>query len=271
MRKTEVKKIDGIPWVPTFWKHRSGSYVLTCPLGSDDFEVAARIRRSEPDGHRSVSWAHPFDLRTLLHEFDDFCLPVRQILRLAAEGEVQEFPLCSGQRLKRMISQGNIALVGDASHALLGNFGSGAGFALEDVYALAKSLNWGQMRQRPLPEALDLFDSIRSPHYKHIYDVCDDIASIKAEIRGKDLSIDKDIAERVERISIPYYEEIDKMYHKEIDNVVAAAVRQADQRLREAVCDDNDNDGDNDNRTHQSFRIFEDGIAAGTGSEAGPP
>jgi len=111
-------------------------YVFTCPLGDDDFEVTARIRQSD-EGQKQVSWGQPFDFRTLLHRFDDFCLPIRQILRLTADGETQAFALCSGSRLKRIVSHGNIALIGDASHPLSGSFGAGAGFALEDVYTLA--------------------------------------------------------------------------------------------------------------------------------------
>ncbi|KAI1772378.1 FAD/NAD(P)-binding domain-containing protein [Hypoxylon cercidicola] len=216
--KTDVEKIDGIPWAPVFWKHISGLYVYTCPLGDNDFEVTARIRRPE-QGQEPVSWGQPFDLHTLLYEYDDFCLPIRQILRLAAEGETQEFALFSGPRLKHVVSHGNIAFVGDSSHPLLGNFGSGAGFALEDVYTLTKALDWAWPKEKPLADALELFDSIRSPHYKRLYEVVDGFAAIKAELRSENLLVDEEIAERVKRISCAseswmYYYEIDKVVHE---------------------------------------------------------
>jgi hypothetical protein len=43
--------------------------------------------------------------------------------------------------------------------------GNGAGFALEDVYALAASISWAYERDLNLSEGLNLFDQVRSPHY----------------------------------------------------------------------------------------------------------
>ncbi|OTA95500.1 hypothetical protein M434DRAFT_202701 [Hypoxylon sp. CO27-5] len=231
VNKTEVEKIDGIPWAPIFWKHTSGLYVYTCPLGDDDFEVTARILRPK-EGQEPVSWGQPFDLHTLLHEYDDFCSPVRQVLGLAAEGETQEFALFSGPRLKRIVSHGNIAFIGDASHPLLGNFGSGAGFALEDVYTLTKALNWAWQRERPLTEALELFNSIRTPHYERLYKVLDKFAAIKAALRMEDLSVDDEIAERVKRISLASES---WMYYYEIDKVVDERLREVDARVKHSL------------------------------------
>ncbi|KAH8894145.1 FAD/NAD(P)-binding domain-containing protein [Thozetella sp. PMI_491] len=225
--KAKVKEIDGIPWAPVFWKHVSGLYVFTCPLGNDDFEVTARIRRQK-DASEQVSWGKPFDFHTLLHEFDDFCIPIRQILRLAADGETQEFALCSGPRLQCVVSHGNIALIGDASHPLSGNFGSGAGLALEDVYALARVLEWSWSRERTLADALEMFDAIRSPHYMKLYRAMDRFASIKAGLREEHLSLDEEIAERVKRISLASEQ---WMYHYEIDKRVNEALRDADKRI----------------------------------------
>ncbi|KAK6217788.1 hypothetical protein LQW54_003297 [Pestalotiopsis sp. IQ-011] len=211
--KADVKTIDGIPWAPVFWKNVSGLYVFTCPLGDDDFEVTARIRRSRNDKD-PASWGQPFDLHTLLHEFDDFCPPVRQVLRLAARGKTQEFALCPLPPLECPIYH-NIAFVGDACHALLGNFGCGVGLALEDVYTLARTLNWAWKRNRSLSDALGAFHAIRSPHFKRLYKIMSNFAEIKAAVQAESLPIDREIAERVQRISEAsrswmYYYEIDK-------------------------------------------------------------
>ncbi|KAK4219872.1 hypothetical protein QBC37DRAFT_72796 [Rhypophila decipiens] len=208
--KAKAAAIPGIPWAATFWKHISGLYVYTCPLGDDDFEVTMRIRRPHQPGQpEPVSWGHPFDLHTLLDEYRDFCPPVRQILELAAkEGNTQEYAMFSGTRLESAISSGNIAFVGDAAHALLGNFGSGAGFALEDVYALGRALEWAWNRrpskdqeETPLAQALDLFDSIRSPHYQRLYKILDNFKAIKVNLHAEHRPVDEEIAERVKRIS----------------------------------------------------------------------
>ncbi|KAI1458976.1 FAD/NAD(P)-binding domain-containing protein [Annulohypoxylon moriforme] len=224
--KSEAKKIDGIPWSPTFWKHVSGLYVYTCPLGDNDFEVTLRIRRSR-EGVEPVSWGRPFDLHTLLHEYDDFCPQIRQIIHLAAEGKTQEFALFSGPRLKRIVSHGNIAFIGDAAHPLLGNFGSGAGFALEDVYTLAKTIGWAWSNGKPLSFALDSFDSIRSPHYERLYKTLDNFTRIKMTLREEGLSVDDEIAERVKRIS---HASESWMYYYEIDKVVDEYFCEADKR-----------------------------------------
>ncbi|KAF3011318.1 hypothetical protein E8E14_003542 [Neopestalotiopsis sp. 37M] len=220
--QTDVKKIEGIPWAPVFWKNVSGLYVFTCPLGDDDFEVTARIRRCRADKD-PVSWGQPFNLHTLLHEFDDFCQPVREILRLAARGNTQEFALCPLPPLECPI-YGNIAFVGDACHALLGNFGCGIGLALEDVYALARTLNWAWKRGGSLGDALEAFRAIRSPHFKRLYNIMSNFADIKATVQAESLPMDQEIAERVQRISDAsetwmYYYEIDK----DVDDFLKAA------------------------------------------------
>jgi salicylate hydroxylase len=200
IRKTEAANISGIPWAPVFWKHTSGLYVYTCPLGDNDFEVTARIRRTK-EGEDAVSWGCQFDLLTLLHEYDDFCQPVREILQLAARGNTQEFALFSRCRMTRIISHGAIAFIGDASHAMLGNFGAGVGFALEDVFTLCKVLSWAWSKGKPLADALQLLNLIRSPHYARLYGILDKFVDIKAALQEESLPIDRAIEERVKRLS----------------------------------------------------------------------
>jgi salicylate hydroxylase len=202
----------------------SGLYVYTCPLGDDEFEVTARIRRPNVGKHQ-VSWGRPFDLHTLLHEYTDFCPPVQQVLQLAAAGATQEFALLSGPRLQSMAYHGNIAFVGDAAHALCGNFGAGAGFALEDAYTLARSLEWAFPAKPSLRSALDLYDSIRSPHYKRLYGVLDKFVKIKTDLGTEGLPVDDEIKKRVQRIAQATE---DWMYYYEIDRVVEAAISKHD-------------------------------------------
>ncbi|KFA80163.1 hypothetical protein S40288_08424 [Stachybotrys chartarum IBT 40288] len=228
--KTAASKIDGIPWAPVFWKHVSGLYVYTCPLGNDDFEVTARIRR--PQEHlEPTSWGQPFKLDFLLHEYKDFCLPIRQILSLAAEADTQEFALFSGPHLKQVTSSGSIAFVGDSSHAMLGNFGSGAGFALEDVYTLTRVLDRAWLKQESLSSALDLYSSIRSPHYERLYGVIERFTSIKVALRAERLGLDDEIAERIRRIS---QASESWMFHYRIDQAVDNALAKADETSLDA-------------------------------------
>lgn len=172
-----------------------------------------------------MTWAHRCDFHALLHEYDDFCVPVRTVLQLAAQERTHQFDMLSGPRLERVVAHGRIAFVGDAAHALLGNFGSGAGFAFEDVYSLSRTLEWAWSRSRPLADALALFNSIRSPYYGHLYELIDEFATIKAALREENLSVDEEIAERVRRVSQASQS---WMHHHRIDEVVEAALKAAD-------------------------------------------
>ena len=56
-------------------------------------------------------------------------------------------------------------LIGDASHPLSGAFGSGAAFALEDGWILARAIEYARSPAKSLESALEIFDEIRSPYY----------------------------------------------------------------------------------------------------------
>ncbi|KAF5000795.1 hypothetical protein FGRMN_1402 [Fusarium graminum] len=214
--KSAVDALGTIPQASTFWQNLGGKYVFTSPLGDDDFEVTARISRPS-EGQAHVSWGRPFDFSTLIHEYDEFCEPVRQVLKLAAEGETQEFALFSGPRLERVVALDSIALIGDASHPLSGAFGAGAGFALEDVYTLSKTLEWAWTRGQGIKVALELYDRIRSPHYHDLYDVLDWYGGVFKGIAAEGLSVDEEIAARVRRTK---GKRSDWMYHYDIQTVV---------------------------------------------------
>lgn len=48
---------------------------------------------------------------------------------------------------------------------VLGAFGSGAAFALEDGWILARAIEHTRPQPNGLAEALEIFDQIRSPYY----------------------------------------------------------------------------------------------------------
>ncbi|KAF7560557.1 hypothetical protein G7046_g3602 [Stylonectria norvegica] len=222
-----VAAIPGIPQAPVFWQNVGELYVFTCPLGGDDFEITARIRRPIED-QEHVSWGRPFDFSSLLPEYASFAPAVRQVLQVAAEGTTQEFALFSGPRLERVVSHGAVALIGDASHPLSGAFGAGAGFALEDVYALTRSLEWAWRRGRGLPAALELYDEIRSPHYRDLYGVLDGFAVLNKELLAEGLPADEEIAQRVLRTG---GKKSGWMYQYEVQKVVDGILSAAEEAV----------------------------------------
>ncbi|KAJ3525656.1 hypothetical protein NM208_g11544 [Fusarium decemcellulare] len=215
--KSDVKALGTIPESSVFWQNLGGKYIFTSPLGGNDFEVTARIGRPA-EGQEHVSWGRPFDFNTLVPEYDEFCEPVRQVVRLVAkQGGTQEFALFSGPRLERVVALDAIALIGDASHPLSGAFGAGAGFALEDVYTLSKTLEWSWTRGKGLKVALELYDRIRSPHYGDLYDVLDWYVGINKEIAAEGLSVDDEIKARITRTK---GKKANWMYYYDIQKVV---------------------------------------------------
>lgn len=162
--------------------------------------MTARIRRDIAAADQ-VSWGRSFRLLDLLHEFDDFCVQVRNILQLAAEGETQEFALLSGPPLHSMTKGKNIAFIGDAAHAFCGNFGAGTGFALEDVYTLGSCLAWAHHCEHSPAKALGLYDQIRSPHYARLNEILKRFVEIKSTLNAECLSIDAEIEARIIRIA----------------------------------------------------------------------
>ncbi|KAH6886904.1 hypothetical protein B0T10DRAFT_575278, partial [Thelonectria olida] len=199
VRTSDALKINGIPKGVTFWHGTGGNWLYTCPLGGDDFELTAKIAvpASEVD---AVSWGRPVPVDNLTKPLSDFSLPIQQLLGLV--NKVDEYSFFAGPRLDTVIQHGAVALIGDASHPLSGAFGAGAGFALEDAHVLAQSLEWGWARSRTssqkgnLDAALNLFDSVRSPHYNDLYNVLDEYKEAEARL-PTGLSAADEIAYRV--------------------------------------------------------------------------
>jgi salicylate hydroxylase len=65
-----------------------------------------------------------------------------------------------------------------------GAFGSGAAFALEDAWILSQALVHTRSANRPLVDALRIFDSIRSPYYLRMYEHLDQQKRIIQEAKA---------------------------------------------------------------------------------------
>ncbi|TFL03387.1 hypothetical protein BDV98DRAFT_564139 [Pterulicium gracile] len=58
---------------------------------------------------------------------------------------------------------GNVAILGDASHAMRPCFGTGAGSAIEDAYILGRLLALPSSRSHPIPKLLKTYERVRVP------------------------------------------------------------------------------------------------------------
>lgn len=143
----------------------------------------------------------------------DYDPRVRRALAQVPEGLWKEFSAFAGPRLETVTAWDKVALIGDASHPLSGNtssshspnpklaiscsntgaFGSGAAFALEDAWILAQSLSYARSNDKPVSDALRIFDSIRSPYYRRMYEHLDQ--QKKAMVEAKTSSADRSFQE----------------------------------------------------------------------------
>ncbi|GAB1200988.1 hypothetical protein APSETT444_010372 [Aspergillus pseudonomiae] len=139
---------------------------------------------------------------------------------LSKVGEVKKFPLFAGPRLSKVVSHGSIALIGDASHR------AGAGFALEDAYVLARAVTWAHERDLPVSNALALYDKVRSPHYKDMYDILDGFG--RSDTAIKDLTSFDEIV--VANVQNKWTDAHDWLYHYNVQEVWKKAYEEEDAR-----------------------------------------
>ncbi|OJJ63585.1 hypothetical protein ASPSYDRAFT_38165 [Aspergillus sydowii CBS 593.65] len=184
--------IPGFPDAVSFW-HGPGEWVYTCNLRHGMYELTCMAGVTD-NGDR-VSWGEKADMEEFRKPWKDFGPLVQTILSHATD--VQRFALFAGPRLESVVAKGSIALVGDASHPLSGAFGAGAGFALEDSYVLSQAVAWAYERKHSISRGLDLYDRVRSPHYKAMYAILDDFRRSDAELEKLGLSFDEAVAHTI--------------------------------------------------------------------------
>lgn len=145
------------------------------PESEQMFEIAARhVVDPETDKERRFSWGIPATKERVEKHFREYDPRVREAIALVPEGNWKEFAAFAGPRLEKLIAWDKVVLLGDASHPLSGAFGSGAAFALEDGWILARALEYAHRKndngnltipKAAIAEALSIFDEIRSPYY----------------------------------------------------------------------------------------------------------
>ncbi|KAL7419271.1 hypothetical protein Q5752_006108 [Cryptotrichosporon argae] len=191
----KVAHVADVPAGACFW-HTPTTHVYTNPLEGGLFELATRA--SEPDEHgQKVSWGQVVPKSQVVHHYEGYCETIRQLID--APEEWLEFAMFGGPRLESVTHNGRIALIGDASHPLSGAFGSGAAFAFEDAYVLSQTIAYALENGKPLASALKLFDDVRHPRYKGLYEILDRGIDNVKDVTSQHLSPDEHVRETVER------------------------------------------------------------------------
>ncbi|KAJ6003261.1 hypothetical protein N7451_005808 [Penicillium sp. IBT 35674x] len=109
-----------------------------------------------------------------------------------------------------------IALIGDASHPLSGAFGSGATFAMEDGWILARALEHSQLSSHPVEEALEIFNIIRSPYYARMYEHLDEVGAKMQQFKAEHTDFDTFLQAKIDSF---LYGDKDFIYKNNIGKV----------------------------------------------------
>jgi salicylate hydroxylase len=156
----------------------------------------------------------------------------------------------AGPRLDRIIGWDNrVALIGDASHPLsgkisasfpkplvyresqfsLGAFGSGATFAMEDGWILARALEHTQSLSLPVGDALEIFNTIRSPYYARMYEHLDESEERLRKSRQESETFDDFLNAKIKYF---LYGDKDFIYKNDIQKVWEEYIVSADRLVR---------------------------------------
>ncbi|KAM0227398.1 hypothetical protein ACHAPO_011584 [Fusarium lateritium] len=217
VKVSDVERITGMSRSSAFWYGTEGKWIYTAPLNNEDWEVTCRIAEAD-DGNRST-WGKEVSVAKFIENFEEYCEPIQKLLSLITQ--IKRFDYFGGTRLPSVVSHQSIALIGDASHPLSGAFGAGAAFALEDANTLGQAIRWAASSTGGLKDALNLFDSVRSPYYRALYQTMDDIAASHGKTLDEATSVEDEIIGRIANVS---NEERKWMYYHDVDQAFEDAV-----------------------------------------------
>ncbi|GAA5899113.1 hypothetical protein JCM6882_004620 [Rhodosporidiobolus microsporus] len=189
---SHLAHIPDLPRKTLFW-HGPDTSLFTTPIGDGLFEVSGRGPELE---ELVTKWGRPATKEAMMRHFVNYHETARAIIDAIPPETLNQYAFFGGPQLKTVIANGNIALLGDASHPLSGAYGSGAAFAIEDAWTLGQSIAHALSSRLPLAEALRLFDATRSPYYEKLFAELDKIGA--ATKKGAGLEWDERVKDRIE-------------------------------------------------------------------------
>lgn len=143
---------------PGLWLHRDSHLVHYPVRGGRDLNIVALAVEDWQDER----WSTKADKDALLHLFRDWPTQVRNLL--GTSDKWLKWALCSVDATGPW-SHGNVALIGDAAHAMLPYMAQGAAMAIEDAAILAKHMP-GDVHN--IAAALRSFERERKSRVAHV-------------------------------------------------------------------------------------------------------
>ncbi|KAJ0415081.1 hypothetical protein BJY00DRAFT_305133 [Aspergillus carlsbadensis] len=239
---TSIAHIKDFPAVNGWW-HGLNGHIYFAPVddesdiqdNDDDeprlFEITVRSYNETVSPDRTATWAIPVSNEKVRARTAEYDPRIQSVLDTVPEGSWREFAMVAGPCLREITAWDKVALIGDASHPLSGAFGSGAAFAMEDGWILARALEY-EYTAAVMRNALAIFQRIRGPYYERMYDF---LASREKHSLGTRKESDADfesiIKARVAGLGFVAGGKMDWIYKNDIERVwkeyVAAVGEQA--------------------------------------------
>ncbi|KZV73524.1 FAD/NAD-P-binding domain-containing protein [Peniophora sp. CONT] len=159
--------------IPRCWMGKD-KHLVTFPImdntvlnvGAVAEDYAHKMVPAGPQGEWS-SWVEPVSQQEMMEEFKNFGRDAKAILAcMDSPNRWKVHGLYPP--LKTFGSKLNVALLGDAAHAMVPYLGSGAGAGIEDAYVLASLLSHPQTQRANLSDVLQAYDTVRVPRATYI-------------------------------------------------------------------------------------------------------
>ncbi|KAF7552704.1 hypothetical protein G7Z17_g4113 [Cylindrodendrum hubeiense] len=180
------------------------------------FEITVRSYHEPEIPGKTVAWGIPATNERVASRVSEFDQRVKDAIDVVPEGQWREFAGYAGPRLDKITGWDKVVLIGDASHPLSGAFGSGATFAMEDGWILARALERSQLSSHSLPDALEIFEQIRSPYYARMYKHLDEAGKSIQAIKKESKDFDEFLKAKIEHF---LYGDKDFIYKNDIAKV----------------------------------------------------
>ncbi|THH33455.1 hypothetical protein EUX98_g789 [Antrodiella citrinella] len=149
-------------------------HIVTFPIqGGNTINVVAFVTNGpEPIGLAKLPHGEPWVKTTpqseLLEAYDGWGHQVKGLLKCLHKPS--KWSICAVHPHLPSYVKGNVALIGDAAHAMLTHLGGGAGQGLEDALLLARLLGAPGTNVGNLERVLRIYDGLRRPRSQNIWD-----------------------------------------------------------------------------------------------------
>ncbi|KAF8961501.1 hypothetical protein BDZ97DRAFT_1664184 [Flammula alnicola] len=146
---------------PTQYLGRNG-YIIAYPISHGKMInfVAFKSQHDLENTKFNGSWVCPTDKNEFISLFRNWEPEVQALLDCV--DKPLRWAIHTVKPLESFVS-GNVALLGDAAHAMTPHQGSGAGQAIEDAYILSTLLGHALTTKATIGRALSIYDHIRRP------------------------------------------------------------------------------------------------------------